>query len=174
MVDTPSRTELTSSPALILHPLEPLTAEEIAEAVSIVRRERKLSERVRFASVALNEPPKEDVLNFKVGDSVKREAFIKLLDNADGAAYEAIVDILAGKVTSWHHIPGVQPSIMLDEFFETEQLLKQNPQFQAALAKRGITDMDMVMVDPWSAGNYGASEDADEASYTGTLLGQDE
>jgi primary-amine oxidase len=159
MVDTPRRTEPTSSLSIILHPLEPLTPEEIADAVSIVRKARSLSESVRFASVTLNEPPKEDVLNFKAGDTVKREALIKLLDNSDGAAYEAVVDIPAGRVTSWKHIPGVQPSIMLDEFFETEQLLKKNPDFQAALAKRGITDMDMVMVDPWSAGNYGAPEE---------------
>jgi primary-amine oxidase len=143
----------------VLHPLEPLTAEEIAAAVNILRTERKLSERVRFASVSLQEPAKDIVLNFKEGDSVQREAFVKLLDNADGATYEAIVDVTAGKVASWQHIPGVQPSVMLDEFFETEQLLKDNPEFQAALAKRGITDMSMVMVDPWSAGNYGAPDE---------------
>lgn len=25
----------------------------------------------------------------------------------------------------------------------------------ATLAKRGITDLDLVTIDPWSAGNYG-------------------
>src|SRR5258708_35474173 len=48
---------------------------------------------------------------------------------------------------------------MLDEFFECEELLKKDPDFQAALAKRGVTDMSMVMVDPWSAGYYGPEED---------------
>lgn len=138
-----------------LHPLEPLTAEEITAAVTILRTERKLGERVRFVSVSLHEPPKDIVLNFKAGDATRREAFVKLLDNRDGAAYEAIVDVTAGKVASWQHIPGVQPSVMLDEFFECEQTVKDNPEFQAALARRGITDMSMVMVDPWSAGNYG-------------------
>lgn len=142
-----------------LHPLEPLTAEEISAAVSILRSERKLGERVRFVSVSLQEPAKHIVLNFKEGDPVQREAFVKLLDNSDGAAYEAVVDVTEGKVASWQHIPGVQPSVMLDEFFETEQMLKDNAEFQAALAKRGITDMSMVMVDPWSAGNYGAPDE---------------
>jgi primary-amine oxidase len=149
----------THSPSVTLHPLEPLTAEELSAAVSILRTERRLSERVRFVSVVLHEPAKDVVLAFKEGDRIPREAFVRLLDNTDGAAYEAIVDISAGKVTSWQHIPGVQPSIMLDEFFECEQLLKRDPQFQAALARRGITDMDMVMVDPWSAGYYGAEEE---------------
>ena len=160
MVDTQhgSRSDLTSS-STIHHPLEPLTAEELAVAVALVRKEHQLSERVRFALVTLHEPPKEVVLNFKEGDPIRREAFLKLLNNTDGAAYEAIVDLTAASVTSWKHIPGVQPSVMIDEFFECEQVVKANPLFQAALAKRGVTDMEMVMVDPWSAGYYGPEEE---------------
>jgi len=30
-----------------------------------------------------------------------------------------------------------------------------DPGFRAAMAKRGITDMELVTVDPWSAGHYG-------------------
>ncbi len=141
------------------HPLEPLTAEELGAAVALVREKRQLSDKVRFVSITLHEPSKNVVLNYKNGDRVPREAFIKLLDNTDGAAYEAIVNLTTDEVTSWKHIPGVQPSIILDEFFETEQLLKNDPNFQAALAKRGVTDMNMVMVDPWSAGYYGPEED---------------
>src|SRR5205807_1238319 len=114
--------DIPSSP--VLHPLEPLTAGEITAAVHIVRTERNLHERVRFASVTLHEPPKEVVLNFKQGDPVTRAAFIILLDNTDGATYEAVVSVTEGKVTSWRHIPGAQPSIMLDEFFECEQAVK--------------------------------------------------
>ena len=32
-------------------------------------------------------------------------------------------------------------------------------QFQAVLARRGITDMRLVMVEPWPAGYYGAEDD---------------
>src|SRR5437764_2021479 len=158
MADTYQAIEARTSSS-VLHPLEPLTGEEIAAAVSIVRNERRLSEKVRFGTVTLREPPKEVVLNFKPGNPITREAFVILLDNADGAVYEATISITEGKVTSWRPIPGVQPSIMLDEFFECEQMLKKNPEFQAALRKRGITNMDLVMVDPWSAGNYGAEEE---------------
>jgi len=143
--------------APVLHPLEPLTAEEITSAVQIVRTERVLHERVRFASVTLHEPPKDVVFAFRQGDPITRAAFLILLDNADGATYEVLVSITQGKVTSWRHVPGVQPSIMLDEFFECEQAVKASPEFQAALRKRGITDVDLLMVDPWSAGNYGGT-----------------
>jgi len=148
----------TSLPA-ILHPLDPLVAEEITDAVDIIRTERGLGEQVRFVSVALHEPPKIVVLNFKKGDQIAREAFMILLDNSDGSAYEAVVSLTESKVTSWRHVPGVQPPIMLDEFFECERAVKAHPDFQAALRKRGITDFDLVMVDPWSAGNYGTEEE---------------
>src|SRR6266849_11086475 len=154
MADTYQVKEENISPTSVLHPLEPLAAEEITAAIQIARTERNLHERVRFASDALHEPPKEAVLNFKQGDPITREAFIILLDNTDGATYEAVVSITEGKVISWRHIPGVQPSIMLDEFFECEQAVKSSPEFQAALRKRGITNFDLLMFDPWSAGNY--------------------
>jgi primary-amine oxidase len=159
MADTYQAIEPNIPSSPVLHPLEPLTAEEITAAVHIVRTERNLHERVRFASVTFHEPPKEVVLNFKQGDPITRAAFIILLDNTDGATYEVIVSITEGTVTSWRHIPGAQPSIMLDEFFECEQAVKASPEFQAALRKRGITNFDLLMVDPWSAGNYGGTKE---------------
>ncbi len=59
------------------HPLEPLTAEELGAAVALVREKRQLSDKVRFVSVTLHEPSKNDVLNYKEGNRVPREAFIK-------------------------------------------------------------------------------------------------
>ncbi|QBD83490.1 primary-amine oxidase [Ktedonosporobacter rubrisoli] len=141
------------------HPLDPLTVQEIEAVVQIARSERGLSESVRFASVNLHEPAKETVLAFEPGTQVAREAELILLDNSDGMAYEAIISLTEGRIVSWKQVPGVQPSIMLDEFFECEQLLKSDPAYQAALRKRGITNFELVMVDPWSAGNYGAEEE---------------
>lgn len=143
----------------IQHPLEPLSAEEVTAAVAIIRAERNLDERIRFPMVVLNEPPKSVVLNFKDGDEIEREAFVIILNNATGATYEAIVSLTAKAVKSWQHIPDVQPSIMLDEFGECEAVVKANPEFQEALKKRGITNADLVMVDPWSAGNYAIEDE---------------
>lgn len=47
-----------------LHPLEPLTTEEIAASVAIIRNEVKSTKHLRFATVALKEPPKNEVINF--------------------------------------------------------------------------------------------------------------
>src|SRR5919109_2772548 len=148
-----------SSKAVAPHPLEPLSPEEIAAAVAIVRTSSKLGPKARFVTVALHEPSKQAVLEYREGEPIERQAFVIVLDNADGATYEGIVSITMGAMKSWTHIPHVQPSIMLDEFFECENTLKNDPAFQEALRKRGITDFSLLMVDPWSAGYYGAAEE---------------
>ncbi|MEM7132787.1 MAG: primary-amine oxidase [Chloroflexota bacterium] len=152
---TTARKSTKRKPKVTIHPLEPLTEEEIKNAVAIMRKSKEFGEKMRFASVGLNEPPKSVVLAYKPGKSVDREAFMILLDNADGATYEAVVSITKKKVKEFAHIPGVQPAVILDEFFECEEALKNDPEFQEALKKRGITDFDLITVDPWSAGNYG-------------------
>ena len=136
----------------VLHPLDPLTAEEIVEASSILRAQRELGARVRFETIVLQEPAKDAALGYRAGDPIERNAFLVVLDNDDGATYEAVVSLNEKKVTSWEHVPGVQPRVMFDEFAECEAVVKANPEFQAAIRKRGITDPNLVMVDPWSAG----------------------
>src|SRR2546430_2772391 len=145
----------------VLHPLEPLNADEITGAVSIVRSERQLGPSVHFVAVTLHEPAPEVALHYQAGDPITREAFMVLLDKsgATSATYEAIVNLGEREVTSWKYIPGIQASIMLEEFFAAEQAIKAHPDFRAALARRGITNLDLVYVDAWSAGNYGAPEE---------------
>ena len=142
-----------------IHPLDPLTPQEIENAVAILRGERQLGERVRFETVELKEPPKESILGRNGHEPPAREAFIILLDNATGATYEAVVSLSGGALKSWVHVPGVQPRLMMDEFFECESAVKSSPEFQEALRKRGIDDTSLVMVDPWPAGNYGVAEE---------------
>jgi primary-amine oxidase len=149
-------------PAAAGHPLDPLSKAEMADAVKVLREDRKLGDSFRFASCALLEPPKEVVRNHKPGRPVPRQAFLVLLDNATGTAYEAVADLKDRKVVRYDALPrGVQPPIMIDEFGECEKAVKESPQLQKALEKRGVKDVDLVMVEPWSAGNYGneAAED---------------
>jgi primary-amine oxidase len=142
----------------VAHPLEPLTAEEITAAVAIVRTERQLGESTRFISVNLQEPAKELVLNFHNGEPIERQAFMVLLDYVAQRTYEARVSISQGKVMNWRELEGVQPAIIPEELAETEALVKANPDFQAALKRRGITDLELVMIDTWSPGYYESDE----------------
>jgi primary-amine oxidase len=141
----------TLSTRTAIHPLEPLIADEVQKAVAIVRTQRTLGPSVFFVSVTLQEPPPEVTLAYHEGDALIRAAFMVLLDKTDGSGktYEAVVDITNEQVTSWRYVAGVQPSIMLDEFFACQEAVKKDPCFIAALAKRGITNLDLVNVDPW-------------------------
>lgn len=155
MTTAPKSIDSQLSSLAAQHPLEPLSADEVAAAVAIVRAERNVGEHYRFACVRLHEPPKALVLSYQPGDPIERNAFLILLDNVTGHTYEAIVSLTQSTVTSWTHVPGVQPNIMADELSEAEAAVKQHPDFIAALALRGITDLDRVMVDPWAPGNFG-------------------
>ncbi len=148
-----------STRATVSHPLDPLTAEEIAEASAILKSQRDLGPRTRFETIVLREPDKHVVLDYQPGDPIRREAFLVVLDNDVPATYEAVVSLDEGQVISWEHIPGVQPRVMFDEFVECEAAVRADARFQAAIKKRGITDPSLVMVDPWSAGNYGFEDE---------------
>ena len=56
----------------MIHPLDPLTADEISQAVAIVRKTRALTDGTLFVRVCLHEPPKETVLGFQEGQPLDR------------------------------------------------------------------------------------------------------
>ncbi|HIK54283.1 MAG TPA: primary-amine oxidase [Synechococcales cyanobacterium M55_K2018_004] len=158
---TTTRDTISTAPPSVahLHPLEPLSAEEITRAVAIARKERNLGATFRFPCVTLKEPPKAFVLTYQAGDPFEREVFLILLDNATNQTFEAVVSLTQGRVTSWQLIPDVQPNIMADELSEAEAAVKAHPEFIAALEKRGITDLNLVVVDPWAPGNFGFEDE---------------
>ncbi|HTW64521.1 MAG TPA: primary-amine oxidase [Bryobacteraceae bacterium] len=138
------------------HPLDPLSAAELQEAVQILGREKYLGEKVRIASINLIEPAKHLMEAYRPSVPFERKALAVLLDRGKRTASEAVVDLIAKSVPSVRPFPdGVQPSIMLDEFSEVEETVHRSPLFQEALKKRGVTNADLVMVEPWSAGMYG-------------------
>ncbi|GAU21339.1 hypothetical protein TSUD_189260 [Trifolium subterraneum] len=59
-----------------------------------------------------------------------------------------------GKVISSTIVPDVQPPMDAVEYAECEAVVKDYPPFREAMKKRGIEDMDLVMVDPWCAGYH--------------------
>ena len=62
-------------------------------------------------------------------------------------------------VVDWRHVPGVRPRILFDDIMLVGEVARADPRFRAALAKRGITNIERVQVDPWSAGNYGLPDE---------------
>ncbi|MFL5340575.1 MAG: primary-amine oxidase [Gemmataceae bacterium] len=144
----------------VQHPLEPLTAAEVRLAVTLLKDHGKVTPTTRFVSVHLKEPAKEFVRRHHEGEPIRREAFAVLFDNGTNSCYEAAMSLTDRKMVSWKHVPGVQPTMTADEQVECEQAVLASPEFKAALKKHyGLDDTSLVMVDIWSAGNYGSEED---------------
>jgi primary-amine oxidase len=141
------------------HPLDPLTADEVARAWSLVGPREGLGPRIRVISIALAEPTRAALREHADGRPIERAAFVVLIDRDASRTYEAVVSLDAGRVVSWEHVPGVQPAIVLDEFFECEAAVRADPGWQAAMRRRGVTDFSLAMVDPWSAGNFGIKDE---------------
>lgn len=133
--------------------LAPLSEDEISEAVRILRGDDRLPARHRFVHVMLREPDKARVL--AGDDAIEREAEIGLMDLDARHTIEAIVSIDSGIVLAWKIVTDGQPPITNDEMFEVHQACLASEEYLSAIRKRGITDFDLLMIDPWSAGSYG-------------------
>jgi len=146
--------------------LDPLTTAEFRKTASILRRDRGIDARWRFASIELKEPSKDTVGRFSAGDQISREALAVCWNREDGQAYKSVVSLTEDHVVTWEHHPDEQPNITADEFLECQVALRGDEQVAEALDSRGITDLDKVLFDVWA---YGGSLIADR--YRGMRVG---
>jgi primary-amine oxidase len=137
------------------HPLETLTADEIEVAVAAVRAAGRLDEAARFASVALVEPTKQELVAFEAGAVVPRRVRAWVVPGPTADLVEVVVDVSSGTVLEWEDHLDVRPALGLEESFEAVIALHDHPEWVAALGRRGITDLDRVQIDPWPTGSFG-------------------
>ncbi|WP_273735522.1 primary-amine oxidase [Mycolicibacterium septicum] len=136
------------------YPLDPLSADEFRAVAAILRREHGVGEGWRVASVELVEPSKAELAAFDGGGATPaRRAAVICLDRSANATYKGVVSLTDDRVENFDHIPGVQANFTVDEFIECDEVLRRHPDVIAALAKRGITDLDNVFMDTWTYGD---------------------
>ncbi|MCU1700020.1 MAG: tyramine oxidase [Mycobacterium sp.] len=151
----------------VTHPLDPLSAEEIRTVAGILRREHGVDAGWRFASIEMLEPSKVELAAYEDDGAVPaRRATVVCFERAANATYKGVVSVNADRAESFDHVPGVQPNFTVDEFVECDRMLREHPDFLAALANRGITDIDNVFVDTWTYGDAVAPPE-----YRGRRLG---
>jgi len=144
-----------------MHPLEPLSLSEVQRAVEILKARPEFTATTRIISIMLKEPEKSSVHAWPQSPSAPRQAVAVLFDNAANSGSKVALDLATGKTLSVEPAPqGAQPTLSIDEQVECEQAVLASEEFKAALARHyGVTDSSLVMVDIWSAGNYGSEED---------------
>ncbi len=139
--------------AATAHPLDPLSADEVTRSLAILKHSGKLTASTLFPYLMLREPPKTEVLAWKVGQPFRREALAVVYDHKAGKTAEATIDLRTNAIAAWQERPGVQPSVLLSEFEAVPPIVKADPRYKAAMARRGITNLDDVQVDAWAYGN---------------------
>ena len=147
-----------------LHPLAPLAGDEITRARQIVADSGRTSipaADVRYAYVALCEPPKDLVRAFDRGEdvTVDRRVRLQLLQGPEANVTEAIVSVTRGEVDLWREVPGVRPGLQMEDAMATLVALHEHADWNAALVRRGIEDTSLVQIDPWPAGTFGVAHE---------------
>lgn len=136
------------------HPLDPLDTNEIKIVKQVLLKENKVrnDSSSLYSIINLQEPPKSEVLAHKPGEDFRREAFAYVYDYPANALGKAIIDLKQQKLLSFEKIEGKQPVGAFKADSITSDIVKSNPEWIAALTKRGINP-DSVKA---SGGNYAA------------------
>ena len=159
-------TQAIDAPATTRHPLAPLTAAEIEEVCRIVAGSGAVAPDVRIVYVALSEPPKAVVLGW-VGAPVPRLATCVTYARAERRTQWVTVSLGDGSVVQVDDVAGAQPPILMDEWVADGLAIKADPRWQEAMRRRGVTEFDLVQVDPWPASHFDLPVDR-----TGRRLGR--
>lgn len=137
------------------HPLNALTADEIKQAVEIVKTSADFKPNTRFTQIALAEPEKAKVWDFVLNGTAvdaPRQANVTMLDGKH--VIESVVDLTDKKVVSWAPIKDAHGMVLLDDFTAVQQIVNDSSEFAEVLKKRGITDTKKVITTPLTVGFF--------------------
>ena len=147
-------TEATA-PTTRAHPLLPLTEEDIAVAVDVVRTDGVAGPTTTFHRAALHEPEPDELDRHERGGDVDRRVALVLWDHDRRLLTEAVVSVTDRRLVSRREVPGARPVPGLGDFTDAGEIALADDGVRAALAARGVTDTTKVQVDPWPTGNFG-------------------
>jgi primary-amine oxidase len=128
----------------------PLNEAEIRQAVEVVLRDAGLDASAWFETISLDESQRYPT---------ERGAYVCCYEPSSNRTLSGVVLFEQDTLRDWHHIEGVQARIVPDEFMMACELARRHEGFLAALAKRGLGDASRVLIESWSAGNFGNSEE---------------
>ena len=142
------------------HPYTPLNAAEIEAAAACVREQAGMDDTFFYETITLDEPTHEEMDAFRdEGKAPVRRAYVCCYERSSNRTMRGRVDLDAGRLISWDHVPGAQARICPQEFTASDAVAKQDPRVIEALAKRGITNLDDVLIETWAPGNFGDPEE---------------
>jgi primary-amine oxidase len=157
----------------IRHPLDPLSAEEITRTTNILNASGKLTPGMRLMAYSLQEPPKEAVLAFQLGQAVPpREVAVVIRDHGRHLTIEAIISLTGEAIRTWHERKDVQPAVTYPEIFAAQQAILGDPSFGEAMARRGITDLSSIVAYPFTACYRDAADAVEQGRFIRMMVAQ--
>ncbi|MDH2414362.1 primary-amine oxidase [Nocardioides sp. CER19] len=150
------------------HPLAALTAAEIDRTREILESAGLMTAQSRTSYVMLREPDKADVFAWDGVTELAREVSLLHTDLDTLTVSAVVVDLAAGEVVSRELLDTSRDGFgpCLDEDYPlVDAIVKADEEWRAAVAKRGVTDIDKVRPVPLSAGVFGYDDEVGHRVY---------
>ncbi len=128
----------TTAPLVATHPLDPLTAREFAALKKLLLGPGGFGKDTVFSWAQLQEPSKEEVLAFKPGMPLHRQAFVVAISPEKKTAFEIVADLAQNKLISTRDLKNLQPYLVFSEFDRATKIVDESAEVRAALEKRGF------------------------------------
>jgi primary-amine oxidase len=138
------------------HPFDPMTWGEHWTVLEVLRDNGHLDADTRFSMVNLREASKTAMLEWKQGQAAPRRAFALVRQKT--RTFEAVIDLNNKKMISWDELEGVQANWLKEEFDAMTDIVKQDPDFLAAMQRRGIIDLTFIDCSVGPPGYFGTEE----------------
>lgn len=124
------------------HPLDGLSGREHWTIYETLVASGRTDSTARYLYIGLHEPPKAEVLAWRAGQSIRREALVHL--EQGGRGYEAIVDLTGRRVLAWSEVPARQYMTSGPEFGRIDDVVLKDERVRAAIRRRGFTDFTHI------------------------------
>ena len=159
----------SSGPQRALHPLDPLSAQEIKEVSSIIKQQYS-GKKLNFNTITLREPSKKAYYSWKEtnGPMPPRLAYYVVILEGMSALQEGVVDIGSHKFVEKRQVDAVQPILTPDDLRTTEDIVRNDAAVIKQCEISGVPKEEMknVYCDAWASGydeRWGASKRLQQA-----------
>lgn len=150
-----------------IHPLAPINATEIENAVAIIKLQWPGDTDLHFKAITLQEPAKAEAVpyieaEFHGGDlpHIDRRVFVTYYLRQTDKFHEAIVNLTTQAIEYNVRLgPNQHAPLDGEEILLFEQIAIEDPKVQKELAKLKLPEGSKVVCDPWIYGSDGVDDD---------------
>ncbi|WP_242158712.1 hypothetical protein [Aestuariivivens sediminis] len=150
------------------HPLDPVTWQEYWTVLDVLHSTNHLDSKTRFSHINLLPPEKSVVWDWSGNQKAPRAAYA--IVHQEEKTYRAEVNLNTRSLDLWKELKGIQPTWLNEEFDKMLDKVKEDPQFKAAMKKRGYEDLTFIEGFFGPPGYFGKEEQKGRRIAHGTFV----